>query len=88
VAPFAAHSSREAVAHQLGTLARHELRRDAEPGVVVDTGQGFGGGAVGEQETPNHALCHNSMGEPRSHRFQLSTRRRLHSCSAALSSLI
>jgi len=40
----------EAVADQLGPLARHQRRRDAVPRVVVDPGQCLGGRAVAEQE--------------------------------------
>src|SRR5256885_16402950 len=44
------HGGHEPMADELGSLPRHQPRRHADPGVVVDAGQRLGRGAVGEQE--------------------------------------
>lgn len=49
-----AQCSGKAIADLLGTLPQHQPCRDAEPRMIVDAGQCFGRGPVGEQEPTNH----------------------------------
>ncbi|OVF03971.1 hypothetical protein B0173_02485 [Mycobacterium avium subsp. paratuberculosis] len=44
----------QSVANRAGTLTRHQPRADTHPGMVVDAGQRFGAGAIGQRETPHH----------------------------------
>ena len=42
------------VTDRLRPLSRHQPRRHAEPGVVIDTGQRLGPRPVGQRETADH----------------------------------
>src|SRR5262245_7898876 len=52
--PEAAHRQRQPGAHLTRRLTRHQKRRHAAPGMIIDPGQRIHPGAVGEHEPADH----------------------------------
>ncbi len=74
--PQRAHRQRQPITHPLRRLPHHQERRHAEPGVIIDPGQRLGLVPSASTNPPTTSICHNSIGEPRSHRFHFRSRGR------------
>jgi len=75
--PMSSHRQLEGVAHRPRCRPRHHLRRDHEPGVVIDALHDLRLAPIDDPDPPTMSICHSSIDRNRSQRLSSDRLRRL-----------